>query len=690
MPASPPRAPRRPTTLHAHDDTRDDPYFWLRDRDDPGVIEYLEAENAYTAEVLAPTAALREALFEEIRSRVQETDVSPPIRKGPWEYFNRTFEGRQYAIHGRRPAGSDDGVDEHVILDENELAGDSDYFALGGFAISPAQDLLAYSTDHNGSERYTLRIRDLTTGADLPDIIEGVYYGLAWANDGQTLFYVVPDEAVRPYQVWRHALGTSPADDVLVYEEADERFFLSVSRSRSGRYIFIPTDSKLTSEVHFLSADDPTGAFTVVEPREHGHEYSIEHHHSERDGNRFFVLTNADGAENSKVMVAPVDSPGRASWTEVLGHRPDVKVDDIDAFAGHLVISERADALERLRVRNLADGTEHVVELPDPVYSVWVAENPEFDSPDLRYGYSSLVLPASAYDYNLERRESVLVKRTPVLGGYDETAYTSARLWARAADDTEIPISLVHRKDVPIDGTAPALLYGYGSYEHSIDAMFSSVRLSLLDRGFVFAIAHVRGGGEMGRAWYEAGKLEHKPNTFTDFIACGEHLIASNYTSSDRIAARGGSAGGLLMGAVVNLRPDLFRAVVAEVPFVDVVTTMMDPSLPLTVTEWEEWGNPLDDPNAYEFMRAYSPYDNVEAKEYPALLVTAGLNDPRVGFWEPAKWVAKLRATKTDNRVLALRTELGAGHSGPSGRYDAWRDEALVLAFLVDQLTAAA
>jgi oligopeptidase B len=693
-PARPPVAPQRPVTLEAHGDERIDPWYWLRDRSDPEAIAYLEAENEFTKAALAHTTALQSELFAEIKGRVQETDVTPPITRGEWDYFSRTFEGQQYAVHLRRPAGAPEGDDEITLLDENELAGDSDYFQLGGAVLSPDTSLLAFSTDYDGGERYTLRVRDLATLTDLADTIEDVYYGFDFATDNRTLFYVRPDDAVRPYQIWRHVIGTSTADDVLVYEEEDERFFVSVALTRSEDYLVITSESKLTSETRLVPAADATAAPSVLEPRTQGVEYHVEHHRSADGSDRFFVLTNADGAENFKLMVAPTSSPGRAHWAELLPHDPDVKLDDVDAFVGHLVISQRADGLEQLRVLPLggSDGGEpvgdRIVAMPEPVYSVWVAENPNFVTDTLRYGYTSLVLPTSAYDESLTEGGSTLVKRTPVLGGYDPERYTSARIWATAGDGTQVPISVVHRTDVALDGTAPAVLYGYGSYEHSIDPAFSSVRLSLLDRGFVFAIAHVRGGGELGRRWYEDGKLAHKGNTFTDFVSCAERLIELRYTSADRLAARGGSAGGLLMGAAMNLRPDLFRAIVAEVPFVDVVTTMSDPSLPLTVTEWEEWGNPVDDTEAYRVMKSYSPYDNVARTAYPAVLATGGLNDPRVSYWEPAKWVAKLRATKTDNRLLVLKTEMGAGHGGPSGRYDAWRDEAMVLAFLIDQLTS--
>jgi oligopeptidase B len=691
---APPRAPARPVELTAHDDVRVDPWHWLRDREDPAVLAHLEAENAYTAAVLEPTRGLQERLFEEIRGRIQETDASPPAHLDRWDYFSRTYEGRQYAVHGRRPRGAPAGTSEVVLLDENVLAGDSEYFALGGFELSSDHGLLAYSTDSSGGERLTLRVRDLETGADRPDVVDGVYYGLAWSADAGTLFYIRPDEAVRPFQLWRHTMGTSVARDVLVYEEEDERYFVSVGRTRTGDLVVLTIESKTTSEVRFLAADDPTGELRVVEPRRQGVEYQVAHHRSAAHGDRLFVLTNADGAADFSLRVTPLATPGREHWEVVLPHRAGTRLEAVDAFAGHLVVSERAGGLEQLRVLDLGAGPQpaaavpgRVLGLPDPVYSVWSGENLEFDTATFRFGYTSLVVPASAYDENLDSGSRTLVKRTPVLGGYDPADYTSARLWATADDGTRVPISVVHRNDVARDGRAPCVLYGYGSYEHSIDPAFSSIRLSLLDRGFVFAIAHVRGGGELGRQWYEEGKLTAKRNTFTDFVACAEHLVAEGYTTPDRLGARGGSAGGLLMGAVVNLRPELFGAVVAEVPFVDALTTMLDPTLPLTVIEWEEWGDPLHDPEAYAYMKSYSPYDNVRPAEYPAMLVTAGLNDPRVSYWEPAKWVAKLRATKRDDRPLLLKTELGAGHGGPSGRYDAWRDEAMVLAFLIDQLT---
>jgi oligopeptidase B len=679
--ATPPSARREPVVLTAHGDERHDDWYWLRDRDDPEVIAYLEAENRFADAQLAPLSPLRDRIFGEIKRRIQETDESAPVAEGAWEYTSRTVEGAQYAVHCRRPRGAGPEA-ARVVLDENQLAGKNDYFALGAFEITPDHSVLAYSVDFTGGERYTLRFRDLTTGADLSDVVENVTYGIAWADDLRTCFYARPDDMMRPNEVWRHVLGTPATDDVLVIGEDDERFYLGLERTRSGRFILIDASSKLTSEVWFVPTDAPESEPRVIAPREQGHEYAVEHHSSTESGDRFLILTNHGGeARNFELVAAPCSDPGRASWTPLVPHRDDVKIDAVNAFSAHLVLSERAHGLERLRVMAVGSGDIHEIKMPDPVYSAWVGPNPEYETRTLRYGYTSLVAPVTDLDYDMDTRQAVIVKVQPVLGDYDASRYVSARLWAPAADGTHIPISLVHRRDTPIDGSAPALIYGYGSYETSSDPSFRASRLSLLDRGFVFAIAHVRGGGEMGREWYEAGRLEHKANTFTDFVAAAEHLIASGYTSPARLVARGASAGGLLVGAVANLRPDLFAAIVAEVPFVDVVTTMLDPSLPLTVTEWEEWGDPRE-PDAYARMKAYSPYDNVRRADYPALFVTTGLNDPRVQYWEPAKWVAKLRCMTTSQKPILLRTEMGAGHGGPSGRYDAWRDEATILAFV--------
>jgi oligopeptidase B len=675
---TPPQAPRRPHVLRNHGDERVDDWYWLRDREDPAVIAHLEAENAYAEAVLAPVADLRDRIYTEIRGRVQETDETAPVPDGPWTYYTRTVEGSQYVIHCRRSRA---GGAEQVLLDENALAAGHDYFSLGGFEVSPDHRILAYSTDVNGGERYTLHFRDLDTGAELPDRVDNVTYGLAWADDRRTCFYARPDAAMRPDEVWRHRLGTAADDDVLVFREDDERFFIDLGRTRSGAYVLIESSSKLTAETWFVPTAAPESPPRVVEPRDHGHEYSVEHHRDDLLGDRFLIVTNAGGAQNFKLVAAPVAEPGRANWTEVVAHRTDVRLDNANAFADHIVLSERADGLDRLRVLRLRDDTAATLPAPDPVYSMWVGPNAEFDAKVLRYGYTSLVAPATDLDYDPAAETSTVVRVQPVLGGFDATSYTSARVWATAGDGTRVPISVVHRRDVALDGRAPLLLGGYGAYEHSSDPTFRASRLSLLDRGFVCAIAHVRGGGELGRAWYDDGKLAHKANTFTDFIACAEALVADGYTSAGQIVARGGSAGGLLMGVIANLRPELFAAIVAEVPFVDIVTTMLDADLPLTITEWEEWGDPRE-AGAYARMKAYSPYDNVAPRAYPALFVTSGLNDPRVQYWEPAKWVAKLRANTTSDRPILLRTEMGAGHSGPSGRYDAWRDEATVLAFV--------
>ena len=679
---TPPVARRVPHVHEAHGDRRPDDYHWLRDRDDPQVTAYLDAENTYADAVMEPLRPLQEKLYAEIVSRIQETDLSVPVPYGPFLYYSRSVEGLQYPIHCRRaatPDGAEDGSPEQILIDENVLAEGEEYCALGAAEVSPDHRLLAWSLDTEGDEDHVLRIRDLDTGRDHPEEIPDTSYGVAWASDNLTVFYTTLDESRRPWRVWRHRLGTDPAEDALVHQEDDDRFFCGVERTRSGGFLVIDLRSAVTSETLVLRADDPEGEFTVVEPRRQGVEYGLDHH-----GDRFFILSN-DGAPNFRLVEAPVDDPRPENWRELLPHSPHVKLEGIAAFAGHLVVLERAEAVRRLRVIDLDSGDQHVIEQPEAVCRVGMPEedNPEFDRSTLRYTYTSLVTPQSIFDYDLDSRERTLLKQEPVLGGYDPGLYETQRLWATAPDGTRVPISLVARKGTPTDGSAPCVLYGYGSYEASSDPRFSSLRLSLLERGFVWAIGHIRGGGEMGRAWYEAGKLHHKANTFGDFIACAEHLVDAGWTSAERLAILGGSAGGLLVGAVLNLRPDLFRAAIAEVPFVDVVSTISDPTLPLSVIEWEEWGNPAD-PEFYATMKSYSPYDNVRAARYPDLFVTAGLNDPRVSYWEPAKWVAKLRATAEPGSRLVLRTEMGAGHGGPSGRYDAWRKEAEIFAFLLE------
>ncbi|MGE3620860.1 MAG: S9 family peptidase [Acidimicrobiia bacterium] len=698
QPPVPPVAPRRPHALVAHGDERVDDWYWLRSdgRDDPEVLAHLAAENAHTAAGLAHTEGLQARLFEEIRARIKETDLSVPHRKGRHWFYSRTEEGRQYPVMCRTavepavPLPDGEPVPgEEVLLDLNLLAGESDYFSLGAFDLSPSQDLLAYATDHDGSERYTLRVRDLRRGEDLDDVVADVTYGTAWAGDGH-LFYVRQDATQRPYQVWRHRIGEDPATDALVYEDLDERFFVGVGLSLTERFVHISSGSKVTSEEHVIDVADPTGSPRCLAPRQQGVEYDAVHAPHPVAGDRFLITTNRDGAVNFKVVTAPVEATDPSAWTELVPHRPDVKVEGMAAFAGHWIRFERRAAVRRIVVVDPAAGTERELPMDEEVYATGPATNAEFATSTLRFSYTSLVTPSTLYDEDLATGERTLLKQAEVLGGHDPSAYATGRLWARAADGTEVPISFVHRAGLDLDGTNPCLLYGYGSYEASMDPGFSSLRLSLLDRGFVFAIAHVRGGGELGRPWYEDGKELHKTNTFDDFVACAEHMVAQGYTRPDRLVARGGSAGGLLMGAIANRRPDLFAAVVAEVPFVDCLTTMLDETLPLTVTEWEEWGNPVEDPAVYAYMKAYSPYDNVAAYAYPAVLATAGLNDPRVSYWEPAKWVQKLRASTTGERPVYLKTEMGAGHQGPSGRYDAWRDEAFVYAFVLDALGLAA
>jgi oligopeptidase B len=623
---------------------------------------------------------LRDRLFDEIKARVQETDMSVPSKRGPWWYVSRTEEGKQYPIICRRATPSDE-TGEQVLVDGNELAGDSPYFALGVVDVSPDHNLLAYSTDFDGNESFTLRFKNLATGELLADEVPGTYYGSAWALDNATLFYSTIDEAHRPYRVWRHRLGTPSTDDVLVYEESDERFYLAVELTRSERFVLLHLDSKITSEVRVLDATNPDGEFEVIEPRRQGVEYSIDH-----QGDRFLILHN-DSALNFELAEAPVATPGRAHWRPIVPHADDTRLMEISAFADHLVLHLRRNALTGLRILG-DDGDAHDIEFDEPIYDAAPGANSEFDTSVFRLNYESFVTPPTVYDYHVDRRELELLKQQPVLGGYDPADYAQTREWATADDGTRVPISVVRRASVALDGRAPCVLYGYGSYEISLDPWFSAIRLPLLDRGIVFAVAHIRGGGELGRQWYEDGKLLHKRNTFTDFVASAEHLCATQYTSADRMAARGGSAGGLLMGAVLNLAPRQFAAILAEVPFVDALNTILDPTLPLTVIEWEEWGNPIESADVYAYMKSYSPYENVEATDLPSILATAGLNDPRVGYHEPAKWVAKLRATKTDSNPLLLKTELGAGHAGPSGRYDLWRDQAFALAFVIEAIGA--
>jgi oligopeptidase B len=660
-----------------HGDIRVDDYFWLRDRSDPRVIGHLEAENSYTTTVMRHTEPLQERLYQEMRARIKEADLSVPEQLDQYHYYSRTEAGSQYPILCRKRGNLE--APEEILLDQNRLAAAHTYCRVGVSAVSPDHTLLAYSVDTCGGEEFTLHIKDLTTGELLGETISSTSQGVAWANDSRTLFYTVLDRARRPCRLYRHLVGSSPSTDALVYFEPDESFFLDVSRSRSRRYLLLDIASHSTSEVRFLNADHPSGDWQVVQPRKPGIEYSVAHH-----GHHFFITTN-EGASNFRLMQAPVESPGKPEWTAVLPYRPEVKLDGADAFSNYLALYEREAGLRQIRILDLSSGQDHLVTFPEPAYTVRAHRNPEFNTSLLRFTYTSLVTPSSVVDYDMASRSWNVRKQTEVLGGYDKSRYRSERIFATAPDGERVPVSLVYRTPLQLDAARPLLLNGYGAYGLSYDPVFSSNTLSLLDRGFVVGIAHVRGGEEMGRKWYEDGKLLNKRNTFTDFIACAEHLVHQGYTAPDRLVINGGSAGGLLMGAVTNMRPDLFRVVIAEVPFVDVVNTMLDATLPLTVIEYDEWGNPTD-PAAYSYIRSYSPYDNVERKDYPSILVTAGLNDPRVAYWEPAKWTARLRVMKTDDNRLLLKTNMGAGHGGASGRFDFLREIAFKYAFMLDVL----
>lgn len=683
----PPQAPKKPHRFELHGEIYADDYHWLRDRSNPEVIAYLEAENAYAQAVMAHTSELQNRLYREMRERIKENDLSVPVRKGNYLYYEKTLEDQQYAINCRR-CGSMEGPEE-ILLDQNALAVDTDYFRLGIFQVSPDHKLLAYSTDSAGAEIYTLYFKNLETDELLADRIPNTYYSCTWASDSQTVYYTTLDEAMRPHRLYRHRLGTASEDDELIYQEDDERFYLGCHKTKSEAYILLTSRSKITSETWIIAADDPSATPSSVQAREQGVEYSVDHHPGLADAadprhriNRFIITTN-DSALNARVVETAVAKPSKEQWVELVPHRDDVKIIRAEAFRKHLVLYQRKDGLPAIHVINLQSGEEHDIQFPDAAYSVWDGPNPEFDSELLRFNYTSFVAPRAVYDYHMYEKTRILLKEDEVQGEYERGAYETLRLWATASDGVKVPISIVRRKDIPRHRPVPTLLYGYGSYEVCLDAHFRSTRLSLLDRGMTFAVAHVRGGGEMGRHWYEEGKLLQKKNTFTDFVVCAQHLIEHGYTSPELLVAEGRSAGGLLMGAVVNMRPDLFAGVVAGVPFVDVINTMLDRSIPLTVTEYEEWGNP-NDPTFFEYMRSYSPYDNLGAQDYPNLLVTAGLNDPRVQFWEPAKYVARLRMLKTNENRLLLKTNMGAGHGGASGRFEHLKELAFEYAFILD------
>lgn len=676
---TPPTAAPRPFELEAHGDVRVDPYYWLRERDDPEVIRYLEDENAYTQAVMGHTDRLQETLFEEMRGRIAEDDSSVPVRRDSYWYYTRYETGGEYPIYVRRKEMEARGeTPVETMLDGNALAEGHDFFAIGGVSVSSGENLLAYAIDTIGRRIYTIRFKDLGTGEILADQISGSNGNFAWAEDNRTLFYTRRDlDTLRSYQIYRHVLGTDSGEDELVFEEEDETFSCFVRKSKSKRFLMIGSSHTLANEVRFLDASTPNGEFTVFLARERGHEYGIAHL-----GDYFYIRTNKD-AQNFRLMRTPVRSTGMDSWSEVIPHRDDVLLEGFDLFRDHLVVAERKEGLLQIRIKPWK-GEEHTLEFDEPAYAAYVGDNPQIDTTSLRFVYSSMTTPRSVFDYDMVTRERELKKRQPVLGGFDPADYRTERLMVTARDGAQVPISLVYRAGFKPDGRSPLLLYAYGSYGSSLDASFSSSRLSLLDRGFVYAMAHIRGGEERGRSWYENGKLLHKKNTFTDFIDSGEFLVEKGYADPERLFAQGGSAGGLLMGAVINMRPDLFEGVVARVPFVDVVTTMLDASIPLTTFEWDEWGDPRDKID-YDYMLSYSPYDQIEAKDYPHLLVTAGLHDSQVQYWEPAKWVAKLRSLKTDDNVLLLKTEMEAGHGGASGRFRSLREIALIYAFLIDR-----
>ena len=690
--AVPPVAKRMETRREFHGDVFVDPYEWLRDKSDPHVIAYLEAENAYADQATAHLEPLRQQIFDEIKARTKETDLSVPIRRGGWWYYARSFEGKQYGVQCRCPV-EDPGdwnppvfnenteiPGEQVLLDENVEADGHDFFALGAAVVSPDGNVLAYSVDVVGDERYTLRFRDLCTGEQYPDEIVGIGAGATWATDNRTVYYVTLDEAWRPDTVWRHRLGAGlPAEKV--YHEADERFWLGVGRTRSDAYMMIASGSAITSEVLYADAADPHAKFVTVLPRREGVEYLVEHAvigHQDR-----FLILHNDGAVNFVLVEAPVTDP--AAQGTLIPHREDVRLDGVDAFAGHLVVSYRSEALPRIQLWPINDGGNYgrpeEISFDSELMSAGLGANPNWDSPKLRIGAGSFTTPMRIYDLDLLTGERTLLREQPVLGGYRRADYVERRDWAYAADGTRIPVSIVYRDG--IEFPAPAMLYGYGAYEICEDPRFSIARLSLLDRGMVSVIAHVRGGGEMGRLWYEHGKLLQKKNTFTDFVAVAHHLVDSGLTEPEKLVAMGGSAGGLLVGAVVNLAPDLFAGILARVPFVDPLTTILDPSLPLTITEWEEWGNPLRDRDVYFYMKSYSPYENVTATKYPAILAMTSLNDTRVYYVEPAKWVAALRHSKTDGNPVLLKTQMSAGHGGISGRYEQWKEVAFQYAWLL-------
>ena len=671
----PPMAEKKSKTTNIHGVTIVDDYFWLREKTNPAVMAHLQAENAYADSLMKHTAPLQEKLYKEMLSHIKQTDTNVPYRYGDYFYYTRTEEGKQYPIFGRKK-GSTEAAEE-IVIDVNELAKGQKFMSVGTFSVSDDGNLLAYSTDNNGYRQYTLQVKDLRTGKVLAEKIERVN-GVVWATDNKTFFYVTEDAVTkRSDKFYRHVVGTDKYD--LVYEEKDEIFDVGVGRSRDKAVIFLSAFSKTSTESRYLMASEPNSELKIILPREPEHEYDVDYRND-----LFYIRTNK-GAKNFRIVTAPPKDPAEKNWKELVAHNPAVKIDDISLFADHAVLSEWENGLQQLEVLDFKTNKRQRIKFPEPVYAAGLSTNREFNTSVVRYSYNSLVTPNSTFDYDMNTGKSTLLKQTEVPGGFDRKNYQAERVFATASDGTKIPMSMVYRKGVKMDGSAPLLLYGYGSYGASIPPTFSSTRLSMLDRGVIFVIGHIRGGGEMGEEWRQSGRMMNKMNTFTDFIACAEALIKQKYTSKDRLVIQGGSAGGLLVGAVSNLRPDLFKAVVSQVPFVDVLNTMLDASLPLTTSEYIEWGNPNDKP-AFEYMKTYSPYDNVAKKNYPATLVKVSVNDSQVPYWEGAKLVAKLRVMKTDNNPLLLKVNFGAGHGGASGRYDALRETAYDYAFMLWQM----
>ena len=671
--ASAPVAQQRPVTLELHGDTRVDNYYWLRERENPEVISYLEAENAHTEKSLEPFNGVQGILYDEMKARIKQDDETAPYRLGDYYYYARYEEGNEYPIYARKKGSLD--APEQIMLDVNQLAGDAEYFSVRGFSVSPDGKTAVYGVDTAGRRFYDLYFMDIDSGEILPDAIEDTTANVAWANDNQTLLYGKQHpETLRSYQVLRHQLGS--ADDALIYEEPDEENYLYLSKSISNAFFYLTSGQTVSTEVRYLSANSPEETPTVFLAREKNHEYSV------TDGaDRFYVITN-DGAENFKLMEAPLDDTSKAAWTEVVAHRDDALIEDIDVFKNYVVVSLLEQGLQQMEVIDRASGEARRIAFDEEAYTAYANSNYEFDTNVFRYSYQSMTTPQSTYDYDLDSQAHSLVKESVVVGDFSRDDYETKRLFATARDGTRVPISIVYRKGLKKDGKNPLLQYAYGSYGASMSAYFSSDRLSLLDRGFVYAVAHIRGGSEMGRDWYFDGRQLNKKNTFTDFIDVSKFLIEKGYTSPEHLYAYGGSAGGLLMGAVLNMAPELYNGVLAAVPFVDVVTTMLDEDIPLTSGEWDEWGDP-NEQEFYEYMLSYSPYDNVAAQDYPNIMVTTGLHDSQVQYWEPAKWVAKLRALKTDNNMLVLKTDMSAGHSGKTGRFNRIEDTALNYAFFV-------